>query len=91
MVAALALLSSVVLGVAPTRGRAVVAFQPPGTEIAGDVDCGSVFSSTRWTHDDGCEGPLLTRMGLVTLGALVGVVATGAALALRALDRRNRA
>ncbi len=74
IVAGVALLASLTLGFLPTRGRAIVSFQPPGLEIAGDVNCGSVFSSTKWTHADGCEGPIGGRGGLMIATFVVAVV-----------------
>jgi hypothetical protein len=76
------MLGAMVLAIVPTRGRAIVDFRPPGTEISGEVDCGSPFRTTMWSHDDGCEGPVLARGGAVVLCVLGALVVGGVGLTL---------
>lgn len=75
-VGALALVLTLLLGVLPSRGQAIVGFEPPGTEITGDVDCGSEFRRTRWSKTEGCEGAFLGQTGLIVLVGFIGVAAT---------------
>ena len=89
-IAATALVSALLLGVFPSRGRAIVGFQPRGTEITGEVDCGSEFRSTKWRHADGCDGPILARTGLTILLGLIAVVASIAAAGLHLAESRRR-
>lgn len=69
-VAGLSLLLAPVLGLLPVHARPVISSPPPGRET---VNCGTVFADTEWSGDDGCEGPLLSRGGLVVLMALIAV------------------
>jgi hypothetical protein len=81
VLAALLLVTALALMVLPNRGEALVDFTPPNTARYDQVDCGTPFRSTRWSHDDGCEGPMLGRGGAVVLAGLgsvvLGVVAAG--------------
>lgn len=74
VLAGLLLVAALLLAYLPNPGQALVDFRPPGTEIYGEVDCGSPFRSTRHSHDDGCESPVLGRGGIVFL-AFLGSIA----------------
>ena len=88
-VSGIALLLSFVLGLLPTRGEAIVSFQPPATEKFASVNCGAVFSSNKWSGTDGCEAARLTRWGHVALALVTGiVVGVGGVFAL-AMDSRG--
>lgn len=79
--AALALLSSIVLALLPNPGTAVI------IEPSREVNCGTMFVQTTNGGDDGCEGPYLARSGLIVLLSLVAVPigATGLLLLRRAV------
>ena len=89
-IGAIALVSTLLLGVLPSQGQAIVGFQPPGTEITGDVDCGSEFRHTKWSRTEGCEGPFLAQSGLIILVGLIGVAATMTAAGLWMADSYRR-
>ena len=89
IIGGLALVASLLLGVLPTRGEAIVSFVPPGGEIFGDVNCGTVFSDTKWSNADGCEGPLLIRFGWMVMAFLAAVVSGGVGLVLLFLQARR--
>ena len=82
VVAAVAILCLVLAGalsVLPNSGHPLIADHPPGR-----VDCGTFVRETRWSGDDGCEGPVLARLGVVVALAIAAVVIGGAgALLLR--------
>ncbi len=90
VIGAIALVLTVLLGLLPTRGRAIVGFLPPGMEITGEADCGSEFRFTKWRHADGCDGPILTRTGLVVLFGLIGVATSITAAGLWSAESRRR-
>jgi hypothetical protein len=46
VIGGLALVVGLLLAVLPTSGEAIVSFVPPGGEIYGEVNCGTVFSHT---------------------------------------------
>lgn len=79
--------AGLVLAVLPTHGEGIVDFVPPGTEISGEVNCGTVF--TNWSSSDGCEGPILIRQGATAMAFVVAVVFTGAGLMLLAVQARR--
>ena len=85
----LALVATLLLAVLPTRGEAIVAFVPPGGEVYGDVNCGTVFSDTKWSQADGCEGPLLIRFGATLMALVAAVVFGGVGLTLLWLSARK--
>ena len=87
---AIALVLTLLLGILPSRGQAIVGFQPPGTEITGEVDCGSEFRRTRWSKTEGCEGPFLGQTGLIVLVGFIGVAATMTAAGLWLADSYRR-
>jgi hypothetical protein len=72
VVAGLAFTGGLLLGSLPTRARPVITAPHPGTE---KVNCGTVFSDTEWSNDDGCEGPLLNRAGLMMLAFMIALMA----------------
>lgn len=72
VVAGLAFTGALLLGSLPTRARPVITAAPPGT---GKVNCGTVFSDTKWSNDDACEGPLLNRAGLMMLAFMIALTA----------------
>ena len=90
VIGAIGLVSTLLLGVLPSRGQAIVGFQPPGTEIMGDVDCGSEFRRTRWSRTEGCEGPFLGQTGLIVLVGFIGVAANMTAAGLWLADSYRR-
>ncbi len=71
--AALMLASSVLLGVLPNPGTAVIVADAPL-----EVNCGTVFVETEYSGDDGCEGTVIGRMGLMVL-LWLAALPTGAA------------
>jgi hypothetical protein len=79
--AALALLSSIVLALLPNPGTAVI------IEPNREVNCGNMFVQTTYRGDDGCEGPYLARSGWIVLLSLVAlpIGATGLLLLRRAV------
>ena len=79
------MVARLLLGVLPTRGEAIVAFNPPGTEISGEVNCGTIFSDT---NADGCEGPLISRLGAMVMALVAAVVFGGAGLVILLLQAR---
>ncbi len=89
IIGGLALVASLLLGVLPTRGEAIVSFVPPGGEIYGEVNCGTVFSDTKWSNADGCEGPILIRFGWMVMALLAAVVFGGVGLVLLFLQARR--
>ena len=58
-VAALLLLLSIALSLLPNHGMTVIA------EPNQRVNCGTIFAETKWSGDDGCEGPMIGRSGVV--------------------------
>lgn len=70
------------LGLLPNPGRTVVDADAPPS-----VDCGTVFVETEYSNDDGCEGPVLRRMGWMLLLGLAAVPlgAVGLAVLWRAV------
>ena len=60
--AAITFVVSVLLSVLPNPGTAVIVAGPPLK-----VNCGTFFVDTPYSGDDGCEGTVLTRMGLTFL------------------------
>ena len=60
--AILSLLSSNLLAFLPNPGHPVIAYPDPGR-----VDCGTDFRMNQYTGDDGCEGEVLGRMGLMLM------------------------
>ena len=80
--AGLLMLGALVLAVVPTSGRAIVDFRPPGSEITGEVDCGSPVRRTTYSSADGCEGPYIGRGGAIVLCVLAALVAGGIGLTL---------
>ena len=60
--AAIMLVASVLLSVLPNPGTAVIVDGPPLK-----VNCGTFFVDTSYSGDDGCEGTVLSRMGLAFL------------------------
>ena len=89
IIGGLALVASLLLAVLPTRGEAIVAFVPPGGEIYGDVNCGTVFSDTKWSNADGCQGPLLIRFGATVMAFVAAVVFGGLGLVLLLFQARR--
>lgn len=89
IIGGLALVASLLLAVLPTRGEAIVDFIPPGGEISGEVNCGTVVSDTKWSNADGCEGPLLIRFGWMVMAFLAAVVFGGVALVLLFFQARG--
>lgn len=85
------MVAGLLLGVLPTRGDAIVAFVPPGGEIYGEVNCGTVLAETKWSNTDGCEGPLLIRFGATVIAFVAAVVFGGVGLFLLFLQRRRGA
>ena len=83
------MVASVLLAVLPTRGEAIVSFVPPGGEIYGGVNCGTVVSDTKWSNSDGCEAPLLIRFGWMVLAFLAAVVFGGFGLVLLFFQARR--
>ena len=88
VLAALLLVAALLLGYLPNRGEALVDFRPPGTEIYGQVDCGTPFRSTQWSGDDGCEGPYLGRGGAVFMAVLGAIVSAAVGLVLWVVSQR---
>ena len=79
-----AVLAVALLGGVPTHGRGLVDFDPATqVEVYGRIDCGSQW--TRWSADDGCEGPIVTRLGLMFLAFLVAMIALVVALITTAM------
>lgn len=60
--AAVMFVASVLLSVLPNPGTAVIVAGPPIK-----VNCGTFFVDSLYSGDDGCEGTVLTRMGLTLL------------------------
>ena len=89
-IGAMALVSTLLLGILPSRGQAIVDFRPPGTEITGEVDCGSEFRRTKWGRTEDCEGPSLARTGLIIMVGLIGVAAAMTAAGLWMADSSHR-
>ena len=85
----LAFVAGLLLCVLPTRGEAIVGFVPPGGEIVGEVNCGTIFSETKWSNADGCEGPLLVRLGATVMSLVVAVIFGGVGLVLLFLQARR--
>ena len=82
------MIASLLLGFLPTRGEAIVTFNPPGTEISGEANCGTIFSDTKWSSADGCEGPLISRLGAMVMALVAAVVFGGAGLVILLLQAR---
>jgi hypothetical protein len=72
----LLLLTALAVGFVPIRERPREYQAPPGVE---KVDCGTVFSPTRWSGDEGCErantgyGVLMMLLGF--FGVCLGLLA----------------
>ena len=69
--AGIALLLAVVAALAPARAVPREYDVPPGVV---DVNCGSLFSSTRWSLDEGCDREIVGRIIAMTLSLLVALV-----------------
>jgi hypothetical protein len=82
LIGGLALVASFLLAFLPTHGEAIVSFVPPGGEISGEVNCGTILSDTKWSSADGCEGPLLIRFGATVMAFVAAVVFGGVGLVL---------
>jgi hypothetical protein len=86
VLAGLALIASFVLGLVPAYARPVVTTPPPGVDT---VNCGTVFASTRWSNEDGCEGPRLERAGYTVGALLLGFVSGAVGLGLYLVEARS--
>lgn len=87
ILAGLALVASFVLGVLPTHATVVVSSPPPVME---KVNCGTVFSSTKWSNDDNCEPLLLNQSGLMIGAFLLGFVSGAIGFGLYLSEARRR-
>jgi hypothetical protein len=63
--AAIAVVLGIVVGFVPARAVPREYSVPPGVV---DVNCGSLFSSTRWSLYEGCESPIVGR--IITMNLL---------------------
>lgn len=71
-IAGIAFVGGLLLGSVPARVRPAVIDPPPGEQ---EVNCGTVFSDTKWSSDDACEGPRIARGGLMFIAFVVSVLA----------------
>ena len=69
--AALALALGVVAALVPARAVPREYYVPPGVT---EVNCGSLFSSTQWSLDEGCDSEIVGRIIGMTLSFLVALV-----------------
>ena len=69
-------LASLLLGVLPNPGTAVI------VEPSRRVDCGTIFRENEWSGDDGCEGDVLARAGMSIFLFLLAIVFAGVGVAL---------
>jgi hypothetical protein len=53
------------------------------------VNCGTPFASTRWSSDEGCEGPILSRFGLVATMLLIALASGAIGLLLLFTEARR--
>lgn len=83
--AAIMFVASVLLSVLPNPGTAVIVAGPPL-----EVNCGTFFVDTPYSGDDGCEGTVLTRMGLTLLVWLAAFPLGTAGLLFLRRDVRRR-
>lgn len=88
VLAGLLLVAALLLAYLPNAGETLVDFRPPGTEIYGEVDCGSPFRSTRYSHDDGCEGPFLAQWSIVFLAGLGSIAFAAVGIGLWVASQR---
>jgi hypothetical protein len=86
LIAGLALMVTPVVGLVPVHARPLIASPPPGVE---NVNCGTVFASTKWSNDDGCEGPILSRAGLMAMMFLIALGSGAVGLVLLFTDARR--
>lgn len=90
LIATLALLLGVALTIAPTSGKVVVSVKSDGTDVTGKVNCGSPFLyTTKWSNNEGCDGRLLARGGLVVCAVLLTVLSGLVGLVIFAIERRH--
>jgi hypothetical protein len=85
-IAAIALVVTPVIGLVPVHAKPLAGIAPPGAET---VNCGSPFASTRWSSDDGCEGPVLSRFGLVATILLIALASGAIGLVLLFTEARR--
>ena len=89
IITAIALVIIPVIGLVPISAQPLVLDPPPGVT---EVDCGTLFSETRWSSDDGCDESILRRMSVAFMALFVavlsGLVAVGLTL-VKAYRRRS--
>lgn len=89
VIGGLALVAGLLLAVLPTSGKAMVSFVPPGGEIYGEVNCGTLLSDTKWSEADGCEKPLFLRFGATVMVLVAAVVFGGVGLVPHLIKARR--
>jgi hypothetical protein len=65
------LILGIVVALVPSRAVPQEYDVPPGVV---EVSCGSLFSSTRWSFDEGCDRAIVGRIIGATLSLLVAFV-----------------
>jgi hypothetical protein len=68
---AVALVLGIVVAFIPARAVPEEYYVPPGVV---EVNCGSAFSSTQWSGDEGCDGAIVARIIETTLLLFVAVI-----------------
>lgn len=88
-VAAIALVGGLVRGAVPVKVHPAHALPTAGREKA---SCGTAFSSTEWSSDDACEGPLLGQRGVIVMafGLCVVCFVLGAGALVVSMNRELR-
>ena len=69
--ATVALVLATVVGFIPVRAVPLVYDVPPGIV---EVNCGSLFSSTQWSLDDGCDKEIMGQLIGMTLLVFVAII-----------------